>query len=437
MNTKVQQQCKWPRLEKCDTKQLTNDTDPAYTDLPEIEDGQKGSIQMHHLLLQGSRCCCLKEDETILTKTPKNQQKGSNLILIRCIGSQGCHQTWCGTWNHQHVLGHLAKCTYIDTKLQQDCIEELGSKAIGPTTKIDKVFNVTSMDIDEPSTASVTTKKRKGNKNSGNGKLTTIAVNGGRKKQKENSDYHLMKFIACCGIPPKVIDSAEWKDMMAALNPFYHSPSLTTLTEKLVINEAAKVATAINQFLSGYQNLTITFDGGKIQRPKSTYSVHVTTASHCTFCMELDDVSQLSHTATYILEVLECVSHWSISCVCANTLGSSLPLQTITKVGPWKFCVVTSDNTRNTWKVQQLLCEKYPHIFNIQDGCHLLNLAIKDICLLPKFTEVRLSMPQSLKVLIMHRSFIGFNQYWYSWVDLHMPWSTSTISEHASGYVMA
>ena len=270
------------------------------------------------------------------------------------------------------------------------------------------------MDIDEPSTASVTTKKRKGNENSGDGKLTMIAVNGGRKKQKENSDYHLMKCIVCCGIPPKVVDSAEWKDMMAALNPFYHSPSSTTLTEKLVVNEAAKVATAIDQFLSGCQNLTITFDGGKIRRPKSTYSVHVTTASRRTFCMELDDASQLSHTATYILEVLERVSHRSISCVCANTLGSSLPLQTITKVGPWKFCAVTSDNTGNTRKARQLLCEKYPHIFNIQDGCHLLNLAIKDICLLPEFTEVRLLMPQSLKVLILHRSFVGFDQYWHS-----------------------
>ena len=306
---------------------------------------------MHHLLLQGSRCCCLKKDETILAKTPENQQEGSNLILIRCIGSQGCHQTWRGTRNCQHVLGHLAKCTYIDTKLWQDCIEELGSKAIRPTTKTDKVFNVTPMDVDEPSTASVTTKKRKGNENSsGDGKLTTIAVNGGRKKQKEKSDYHLMKCIVCCGIPPKVVDSAEWKDMMAALNPFYHSPSSTTLTEKLVVNEAAKVATAIDQFLSGCQNLTITFDGGKIRRPKSTYSVHVTTASRHTFCMELDDASQLSHTATYILEVLERVSRRSISCVCTNTLGSSLPLQTITKVGPWKFCAVTSDNTRNTRK---------------------------------------------------------------------------------------
>jgi len=58
------------------------------------------------------------------------------------------------------------------------------------------------------------------------------------------------------------------------------------------------------------------------------------------------------------------------------------------KVGVWNFCAVSSDNTGNTKKAQRLLCEKYPHIFNMQDACHLLNLAVKDICMLHDFEEV-------------------------------------------------
>ena len=95
---------------------------------------------------------------------------------------------------------------------------------------------------------------------------------------------------------------------MAALSPYYHPPSSTTLTEKLIVNEAAKLTAAVGKLLSTCRNLTITFDGGKIRRPKSTYSVHITTATRHAFCMELDDASQLSHTANYILEVLERVS---------------------------------------------------------------------------------------------------------------------------------
>ncbi|KIK11780.1 hypothetical protein PISMIDRAFT_19235 [Pisolithus microcarpus 441] len=143
-------------------------------------------------------------------------------------------------------------------------------------------------------------------KQDGNGTLVAIVVKEGRKKQKETGDYHIMKFIVCCGIPPTVVDSAEWKEVVAALNPHYQPPSSTTLTEKLIVNEAAKITATINKILLGCHNLTITFDGGKIRRPKSTYSVHVTTATRRrTFCMELDDASQLSHTAKYILEVLE------------------------------------------------------------------------------------------------------------------------------------
>ncbi|KAI6161593.1 hypothetical protein EDD17DRAFT_1509102 [Pisolithus thermaeus] len=204
------------------------------------------------------------------------------------------------------------------------CVEALSSKAIGPAPEMEP--STMGMDVNKVTIQSIPftqTKKR----NLGNTKLTTIVTNEGKKKQKEKTDYHLMKCIVCCGIPPKVVDSAEWKSMMAALNPYYQPPSSTTLMEKLIINEAAKITAA--KFLSGCRNLTITFDGGKIQRPKSTYSVHVTTATHHAFCMELDDASQLSHTAKYILEVLECM---------------------IAKIGPWNFCAATSDNTGNTQK---------------------------------------------------------------------------------------
>ncbi|KAG2126559.1 uncharacterized protein EDB93DRAFT_1063228, partial [Suillus bovinus] len=57
-------------------------------------------------------------------------------------------------------------------------------------------------------------------------------------------------------------------------------------------------------------------------------------------------------------------------------------------IGPWNFCAATSDNTGNMKKARRLLSECYPHIINLQDACHLLNLAMKDICLLPEFEDV-------------------------------------------------
>ncbi|KAI6023515.1 ribonuclease H-like domain-containing protein [Pisolithus microcarpus] len=98
-------------------------------------------------------------------------------------------------------------------------------------------------------------------KQDGNGTLAAIVVKEGRKKQKETGDYHIMKFIVCCGIPPTVMDSAEWKEVVAALNPHYQPLSSTTLTKKLIVNEAAKITATINKILLGCHNLTITFDG--------------------------------------------------------------------------------------------------------------------------------------------------------------------------------
>ncbi|KAG2052595.1 hypothetical protein BDR06DRAFT_887640, partial [Suillus hirtellus] len=58
------------------------------------------------------------------------------------------------------------------------------------------------------------------------------------------------------------------------------------------------------------------------------------------------------------------------------------------KIGPYKFSATSSDNAGNIKKAYRLFCKCYPHMLNLQDPCHLLNLAIKDICLLPEFAKV-------------------------------------------------
>ena len=154
-------------------------------DLPEVESARKGGAQMHPLLLQGSRRCYTKEKGELVVKTPAKELEKLNLILIRCVGSQGCHQTWAPPRSWQWILGHLAKCTYIDAKLRQKVIKELGSKAIGPATG-EMLVKVLSQDstgaaIEEIKPSNLTNRKGKGNGMS----LTAFATNGGRKKQKE------------------------------------------------------------------------------------------------------------------------------------------------------------------------------------------------------------------------------------------------------------
>ncbi|KAG1724896.1 uncharacterized protein EDB91DRAFT_1062575 [Suillus paluster] len=80
-------------------------------------------------------------------------------------------------------------------------------------------------------------------------------------------------------------------------------------------------------YLKTQLNLTIMFDGGKIRKPKSFYTVHVTTADRRTLLLELDDSSMLSHTARYIGELLESV---------------------ILDIRPYRFSGSSLDDTGNT-----------------------------------------------------------------------------------------
>ncbi|KAG1825476.1 uncharacterized protein BJ212DRAFT_1294907 [Suillus subaureus] len=114
-------------------------------------------------------------------------------------------------------------------------------------------------------------------------------------------------------------------------------------------------------------DLTITFDGGKVQKPKSFYTVHVTTTERQTFLFKLDDALMLSHTAHYIWELLESV---------------------ILDIRPFQFSGSSSDDMGNTKNSHRDLLAKRPYILNLQDACHLLSLCSKQICQLPELKEM-------------------------------------------------
>src|SRR6267154_618791 len=92
-----------------------------------------------------------------------------------------------------------------------------------------------------------------------------------------------LEYIVCCGVPPTIVDSPEWKELISVLNSNYQSPSSTKLTGNLIINEAAKISEGIKEYLGKVRHLMITFDGGKIRRPNSLYTIHITVPGGRTF----------------------------------------------------------------------------------------------------------------------------------------------------------
>ncbi|OJA15222.1 hypothetical protein AZE42_10236 [Rhizopogon vesiculosus] len=58
---------------------------------------------------------------------------------------------------------------------------------------------------------------------------------------KEHGDNALMLFVTCTGVPPHVIDSTEFRVFCSTLKANYKPPSATTLSDRLVRNECARI----------------------------------------------------------------------------------------------------------------------------------------------------------------------------------------------------
>jgi hypothetical protein len=272
-----------------------NSHDSDYEDVPESEDHRKSGAKLLPLLLQVSKHCRLKINLSV--------------DRARCIGSKGCHTSWKWPQYRQRILEHASKCGYIDAQLREAAENELNKKAIGPPAIVPDTQTMTLVTTSSrPIPASVIQPVGLA---SGKSVLKGFQTEG-RKVLQDNGDYAVMKFYVCCGITPSIVDADEFKDLVSMLNPAYRPPSSTTLEDKLIVNEAAKISHATRTHLQTCRNLTITFDGGKIRKPTSVYTIHVTTADRRAFCIELDDASLLSHSAEYILEALGRVSPLTI-----------------------------------------------------------------------------------------------------------------------------
>jgi hypothetical protein len=230
------------------------------------------------------------------------------------------------TWKYPRAKGrifkHAKNCGYLQMEPRRGIMKEMAGQAVGGTAMVkggggngaEPDAGSEDSDIGDIKDAAPPAKRLKA--------LTTDAaasgskskggmegfVRAGRMALQKKADHALLVFVTCCGIPPKVVDSREFKSFVSTLSTDYAPPSETTLRDTLIPVEAANIHLAVLEYLKGCRDLTIAFDGGKLRCSKGLYSVHVTTAERRTFCLALDDASRLSHTGEYISELLDEVS---------------------------------------------------------------------------------------------------------------------------------
>ncbi|KAJ7237403.1 hypothetical protein C8J57DRAFT_1568538 [Mycena rebaudengoi] len=299
-----------PPVKKPDTKILIDTSDPAYTSESESEDERTGGRKLLPLLRSISRPC-----------------KGTDgKKIVRCLASAGCKMTWAWPRSKSRILKHAMSCAYLAAvdggamvkevivelaKANPELLETqnerfgLASKrphnALGPASSVPDETPPLKLPKPHQPRSPFRTRLR-------NPQTLNIAVlnlgkyrTEGKKVLKQKVNDALVELIVCCGIAPRNIGRAEFKNFVSALNANYNLISRTTFEDSLVPAYAANVRIAV---IKSCWFLTISGDGGKLKRKKFV-SVNITTIHRQSFCVDLDDVSRISQTGEYFAELFK------------------------------------------------------------------------------------------------------------------------------------
>jgi len=348
-----------------------------------------------------------KATATANTMTKQKGKKSKDPDLhVRCIGSVGCKTTWATPRSQLRVFAHVKSCKWVPFALRKQVMAQMSDGSLGDKVEVmdaeeDEVsgqegsgmdggsdLDGTGSDSDQPHA-----KRQKSlavGRPSGSKSVYDLARQSGKQQFKNRADFALLLFLCCNCLPPYVVDSRHFKQLVKVLHPWYKPPHSSTIADNLVPTEATRVRGLQIAYLKTCRDLSISFDGGKIRRPRSVYTVNVTTPDRRSFLVEGDDASNLSHTGKYNAELLEEVG-------CQLYLQNYLVmgyLQTILEIGPGRFSAASADNTGNTRVGRSLTHDRWPWILNLQDPCHKLSLTCKDVCKLDEFHDVSYSWLQ-------------------------------------------
>ena len=326
------------RVKRVDTQILSSFEDTKYLSSEEDVDKRTGGARMTPILLKVSKPVreakrCEKRDEqtgntvTIIEKTGKKR--------VHCITSARCGRTWNWPCNRLHILSHAKDCPSVPVELRNqawDVLAKLATKPApgeegGPQRSATAARRSiakrsrggedgqTSDDSDDNPSDRVPAKKKKqtGSEVDESRGTLDVFVASGRKEAlqtlKHEADYCLLLYVVCKFIPPRTVDTPEFKAFAKRLNPAYNTPCSTTIRDKLIPAEAARLDVAVIEYLRGVRDLTLSLDGGKIHKPKGVYTITLTTPSHDPFTMALKDGSHVSHTAKWLVEITYPVSY--------------------------------------------------------------------------------------------------------------------------------
>jgi DNA-binding TFAR19-related protein (PDSD5 family) len=237
------------------------------------------------------------KNDTISKLISKYMHKENDDPYYSCVAVSKCGWIRSGNAQLNRVLRHAASCKHLTDEQRGLAGSEAASSSLG--AKLEKFSIVTPPSDNAPGPAAEAKTPVPGKAKS---RLELDFTTAGRKELARKVDHCVMKLICVNGLIPHIIDSDEWKELMATLNSRYKPTPSTTFTQTYIPQEAAHVRQKQLAHLQQSQNLTLTFDGHTTRRNQSVYTVHVTTADRDSYFLDGHEGSTERHTAEWVAE---------------------------------------------------------------------------------------------------------------------------------------
>lgn len=238
----------------------------------------------------------------------------AKILFRRCAGADnGCEQLWKDSANHKtRYFAHASCCRFLPADLRQQVNASQGKQSLGKAVSVEiestaDTESISSRSISQQSTSSALFDSHSRNSKV-SGSIADWTTSAGRLDHNKKINYAILKLICGRGLPPSIVDSQEWKDLMHVAAPKYQYSGSKTFIDNLIPREHAFIKDEQLKHLKSCNNLTISFDGQTTSSVQSVYTVHIITPERRIFLFEGNKCSKESHTGKFIFDLLDSVS---------------------------------------------------------------------------------------------------------------------------------
>jgi hypothetical protein len=189
-----------------------------------------------------------------------------------------CLQSWSGKRQAGRIYKHiLDECKYVDKAIRK----QVGDAFVDCTLH-------TQLEATE-----------------GGSSLEKMSKAEAKKARALKINQAVLNLICGTGIPPTIVDTNEWKDVISTIDNSVATYGSTSFVDTYIPGEAVRITEEEVQMLSKVKNLTISYDGGTTKAVESIYTIHVTTPRHRqAYLIEGNEASGVSHSGPQIANEL-------------------------------------------------------------------------------------------------------------------------------------